>query len=216
MGSIIKYIEADVFAEFKSAILISQSADSSDLEDLNRDIIESVKFRFIEKEILGKRSYPEVKENMADLKKLKEHDRGYGLFLSEEELLDDILKNKVYRHGKHLRFLASKHQRSRMKLRFVLSPFSFVFLLRGKDQNHIIMETLDTEEATYIWHTGKNQAALSRSIRDIEKALNVIRKNGKEAFLQQQPENFSRIFHDYTDERKGFFLWKDNLEEKLV
>lgn len=91
-----------------------------------------------------------------------------------------------------------------------------LLIVLNKDQNHIILETLDTEEATYIWHTGKNQAALSKCIREIEKALNMIRKNGRETFLQQKPENFSRIFHDYTDERKGFILWKDNLEEKLV
>lgn len=42
-----KFIEADVFAEFKSAILISQSADSSNLENLNMDIIESVKKRSV-------------------------------------------------------------------------------------------------------------------------------------------------------------------------
>jgi hypothetical protein len=32
---------------------------------------------------------------------------------------------------------------------------AFVFLLIGEYQYHIVMETLDTEEATYIWHVPK-------------------------------------------------------------
>jgi hypothetical protein len=30
------------------------------------------------------------------------------------------------------------------------------------------------------------------------------------------PENFSRIIHDYSEERKGFVLWRDMLEERLL
>jgi hypothetical protein len=30
------------------------------------------------------------------------------------------------------------------------------------------------------------------------------------------PENFSRILHDYSDDQKGFILWKDMPEERLV
>ena len=33
--------------------------------------------------------------------------------------------------------------------------------------------------------------------------------------LANQPKNFSRIIHNYSDERKGFILWRDMLEEKL-
>lgn len=35
-------------------------------------------------------------------------------------------------------------------------------------------------------------------------------------FLENQPQNFTRILHDYSDERKGFVIWKDLLEEVLV
>jgi len=34
--------------------------------------------------------------------------------------------------------------------------------------------------------------------------------------LEKQPKNFSRIIHDYSEERKGFVLWRDLLEERLV
>ena len=51
-----------------------------------------------------------------------------------------------------------------MKIRFVLQPFSFVFLLAGKDHHYIVLETLDTEEATYIWKTGKIKISVINAV----------------------------------------------------
>ena len=34
--------------------------------------------------------------------------------------------------------------------------------------------------------------------------------------LMAPPENFSRILHDYSEEQKGFIIWKDTLRERLV
>ena len=39
--------------------------------------------------------------------------------------------------------------------------------------------------------------------------------SGRQIFLESNPENFIRIVHDYSDERKGFVIWKDMLEERL-
>ena len=102
-----------------------------------------------------------------------------------------------------------------MKLRFVLNPFSFVFLLSGAEGYHLVLETLNTEEATYIWHFDKNINTLKLKISDIDKDLNLIRNKGRQFFLESQPDNFSRIVHDYTDKRKGFIIWKDMLDERL-
>lgn len=94
--------------------------------------------------------------------------------------------------------------------------FSFVFLLTGTEQFHIVLETLDTEEATYIWHIDRNTQMLRENFRKIDEDLNIIRNKGRKVFLDNQPKNFSRILHDYSDERKGFAIWKDLLEERLV
>ncbi len=102
-----------------------------------------------------------------------------------------------------------------MKIRFVLSPFLFVFLLQGTGQFHIVMETLDTEEATYIWHIERDITLLKNTLKEIDLSINVIRNDGQQVFLESQPQNFTRILHDYTDERKGFVIWKDLLEETL-
>ncbi|GAA3592569.1 DEAD/DEAH box helicase family protein [Flavivirga amylovorans] len=208
-----KNVRANIFAEISDGKLVSQIATSTDLEMINREIIESVKFRFTQKEILGKK-YPEKKdENLLDLDQLQERN-GVELYKSEDELLNSLLQNENVRHFRQLRYLAMNHDSNTLKLRFVLNPFSFVFLLTGIEQYHIVLETLDTEEATYIWHINKN--VLSQKLQAIDLDLNNIRNNGRQIFLQNQPENFSRLIHDYSDERKGFIIWKDLLEERLL
>ena len=49
----------------------------------------------------------------------------------------------------------------------------------------------------------------------IDRLLGEIRINGRQAYLDTNADNFSRIVHDYSDDPKGFILWKDLLEEKL-
>jgi hypothetical protein len=49
-----------------------------------------------------------------------------------------------------------------------LDPFSFVFLLSGAEQYHIVLETLDTEEAAYVWHIDKNPLLLPDTTPEIE------------------------------------------------
>lgn len=78
------------------------------------------------------------------------------MYESEAALLAAILEDKQVKHDRQLRYLADRHDNTILKLRFVLQPFSFVFLLVGKAQFHVVLETLDTEEATYIWHLDKD------------------------------------------------------------
>jgi superfamily II DNA or RNA helicase len=212
----LKQVNLSLFAEFVNEKLVSQIAHSTDLEKLNREIIESVKFKFVTKAYFGKTTNSKFKNNLLDINQLQTDEDGTQLFDSEEEFLENILKNKSFRHYRNIRFLANKHASNVLKLRFVISPFSFVFLLPGTEQFHIVMETLDTEEATYIWHIDKDIALLRNKLKEIDLNINVIRNEGRQAFLESQPLNFTRILHDYTDERKGFVLWKDLLEEVLV
>ena len=74
----------------------------------------------------------------------------------------------------------------------------------------------NSEEATYIWHIDKNHLILPEKIHEIDQDINKIRNKGRQHFLDDQPKNFSRIIHDYSEERKGFVLWRDLLEERLV
>lgn len=57
---------------------------------------------------------------------------------------------------------------------------------------------------------------LPQSLRAIDQDLNIIRNKGRQVFLENQLSNFSRILHDYSNERKGFIIWKDMVEERLI
>ena len=211
-----KYITARIYAEFENNVLVSQSASSLDIESINQEIIETVRFRFVKQDIIGRRYSQDTGQDLLKLNDVQETSQGQSLFKNEEELLNDILMNKQAKHYRHLKFLAMKHENNIMKLRFVLNPFSFFFLLSGREQYHLILETLDTEEATYLWHIDKSLQNLKDKIALIEQDLQIIRNKGRQYFLDNQPDNFSRILHDYSDERKGFILWKDSLEEILM
>ena len=187
-------------------------ATSADIEKINWEVIEGVKFKFITKNFFGQKRITE--ENLLTTTELQNGKQ--QLYSDGEQLLDDILKNNDFKHSQQLRYLANRHEAAHLKIRFVLSPFSFVFLISGEQQFHIILETLDTEEATYLWHTDKNKQALINKVKEIDQQLNIIRNKGRQVFLETNPESFSRILHDYTDKKKGFIIWKDLLEEQLV
>ena len=67
-----------------------------------------------------------------------------------------------------------------------------------------------------IWHTPKEISELKNALHSIDKDLNKIRNEERSAFLQLAQINFSRVLHDYSDENKGFVIWKDDLEQHLT
>lgn len=209
----IKKFKVNIYAEYEDEKLIAQLATSKDIERINNEIIESVKFSFVKKNILNK--IPGIEENLLTIEQLQKSDVP-GLYNSGEELLNELLQNEKYKHYRQLQYLAEHHERQILKIRFVLSPFSFVFLLSGNENYHLILETLDTEEATYIWSIAKNNSLIKDKLREIDKQLEIIRNNGRQVFLETNPENFSKVMHDYSDDRKGFILWKSVLEERIT
>ncbi len=211
-----KSVKVDIAVRFHHAKPIFQSAFSLDLDKINQEIIDSVRFRFVSKNILGRVPGSES-ENMLNLSQVQsEGENNTLLYQSEEELLASSLNLKDAKHYNQLRYLAEKHDRSTLKIRFVLMPFSFVFLITGTQQYHIAWETLDTEEATYIWHIEKNRQSLKKTLNQINQDLGLIRNKGRQSFMEKLPANFSRIIHDYSDMRKGLVVWKGQLEERLV
>ncbi len=208
-----KNVSVTIHAEFENNAIISQLATSADIDKLNREIIEGVRFRYFSKSFLVGSIKNGPKENILDVKQLQS---GNQLYNSGEELLNDLLNRNHYKHSMSVRYLADRHVAKLLKIRFVLNPFSFVFLLTGDEQFHIILETLDTEEATYLWHFDKATNSLPMILKEIDNHLAIIHNNGRQVFLDSTPAYFSRILHDYTDEKKGFIKWKDILEERLA
>jgi superfamily II DNA or RNA helicase len=211
-----KKIKVNIVARFRNSESVSQVAFSADLDKINNEIIDSVRFKFVERNILGRIPLSSDK-NMMTVDQLQTDGVHSNLLLkTEDELLQEIFKLQDVKHYAQLQYLAANHDRSILKIRFVLMPFSFIFLLTGKQNYHIVWETLDTEEATYIWHIEKNKQILKHKLQLIDQDLGLVRAKGRQAFIETLPENFSRIIHDYSDKRKGFVLWNDLLEERLT
>lgn len=210
----IKNITVTIHAEFEKGKLISQLALSNDLKKITKELIESVKFKFITKAFLGKANTV-GQENLLDINQLQ-NVNNQKLYDSGDELLHDFLQNQNYKHQAHLQYLAEHHERTILKIRFVLNPFSFVFLLTGKTGFHIVLETLNTEEATYIWHFDNDKQALPDKLKQVDSDLNIIRNYGRQALIENPPDNFSRILHDYSADSKGFVIWKGFIEERIT
>lgn len=205
-----KNITVEIFSEFENGKLVSQLALSTDIDHINKEVVEGVKFQFLNKELL--KQFTQKKQNILTFDELQKQGKIYS---NAEELLNEILKKKQYKHSQHIQYLADRHESQVMKIRFVLNPFSFVFLLTGEQSYFVVLETLDTEEATYIWHTPKNKAYLIEEVKQIDNQINIIREKGRQTFLENSPDNFTRIIHDYSDNKKGFILWKSAIEELI-
>jgi superfamily II DNA or RNA helicase len=206
-----KLVTVDIYAELENGVILSQLATSDDIEKINKEIVETVKFQFLNKSFINES--PTAKQNILTTNELPKYKNIYG---DVDGILKDLLKGKQYKHSQHIQYLVKMHERNLMKLRFVLQPFSFVFMIVGEKKYHIVLETLDTEEATYIWHLEKSKSLLIDTIKQIDTELTIIRENGRQSYLETNPQNFSRIVHDYSGNTKGFMIWKGQLEERLI
>lgn len=212
-----KLITTDIAVRFSDSVVISATAKSDDINCINNTLIESVRFEFVKREFFRPKDGTLInKMNTFDTLLDQYHSSAKDLFGSEQDLLNNILNVKKCKHYLHLKYLSAKHETSILKLRFVLQPFSFLFLLSGEKKYHIIWETLDSEEATYIWDTEKSREALRDTLNQIEEIITGIKKTGRQDYLKQDHPNFSRIWHDYSDTKKGFITWKGILDERLV
>lgn len=212
-----KMIAVAITVRYTDNQILSATAESEDIDSINNNMIDSVRFEFVKREILsgkGRLTDDKTIHTMNDL--LSTYKEGVKIFSSEANLLEDILSNKKSKHYLQLKYLSSRHEASVLKVRFVLQPFSFLFLLAGEKKYHIVWETLDSEEATYVWHIDKGREALRIVLGEIEIILHGIKQTGRQNFLEKENSNFSRVLHDFSDAKKGFIAWKGLLEERLV
>ncbi|HEY5464814.1 MAG TPA: DEAD/DEAH box helicase [Hanamia sp.] len=213
-----KTIDTLIQIHYLEKQIISKKALSEDIDKINNSIIDTVRFEFVKRNILSYKGNAEGSSVVHTLDSLTAKDKNIAgkLFKSEQDLIDEILSIKDSKHYHQLTWLSSQHVSSVLKIRFVLSPFSFLFLLGGDKKYHIVWETLNSEEATYIWHFEKSMDALRKGLTEIETILTKIKTTGKQDYLSNKHDNFSRVMHDYSDVKSGFTGWKGMMEERLV
>jgi superfamily II DNA or RNA helicase len=211
-----KLIITEIEIHYNENQILSATAFSEDINKINSGIIDSVRFEFVKKRILPFKGHNDESPILNTSDTLLDQPALKKMFKSDKDLIDDILSVKDAKHYHHLKFLAAQHLSSVLKIRFVLQPFSFLFLLQGDKKYYMVWETLNSEEATYIWQFEKTMDALRNGLKDIEDVLTEMRNTGKQDYLKKDHPNFSRVIHDYSGTKQGFTAWKGLLEQRLV
>lgn len=187
-------------------------ATSEEISRINKSFIEEVKIEMLrvagKKEVSGENqlfTMQEYLETFVD-------GNSQQVFKDENDFLETVLRRPGTKHHPHLRWLSGKHRQDLEKLRLVQKPFSYVFLLDNSDNYFIVWETLDTEEATFIWKFRKDAITTKQILAETNTALNRIAKDGRNEYRALLESNFGRVFHDYQDAENGFKNWKAELE----
>jgi len=119
-----------------------------------------------------------------------------------------------------LNTLRERHRSDLIRLRIVRSPFSFLCFLSGQSGGFFVWETLDGTDATYVWTLARpiayyldgNKKELRRTLEEVEANIDFIHAAGRNEYLQEKHEKFTRIIHNYQD-GDGFLKWKDRIEK---
>jgi len=199
--------------------IVSTEVNSPEISKIDEQIIDAVKHEFI-KSTIKKKSNGKIEKSSFTMDEYFDAFADEGIkpntfYNNDKEFFEDLLKIVNTKHYKHLRYLSSKHSHDIMKLRFVHEPFSFIFLITGVENYYIIWETLDTQEATYVWQITKNIKQLKMTILKIEEIICKIKVQGKMPYLKSREDSLIRVFHDYSDNVGGFVKWKGEIESKL-
>jgi hypothetical protein len=177
-------------------------AQSPEIAGINQSLIETVRLHWV-KDTVKKKVKIETEQTILGVDEMF-------------TLADDLIRITDTKHYHHLQYLAGRHAHEVMRLRFVLKPFSFLFLLEGTEHYHVVWETLDTEEATYVWPVAKDLTLLKLALKKIEETIQLVKSQGKAAYISAAGETYRRIFHRYKEGVKGFVKWKGELESGLA
>lgn len=216
----ISQIQVSVRIEVADGVPLNIEAHSPEIASINQCLIETVRFQYV-KEAVRKKVKMETENNLLTMEAFfdtlsEQTVKATAFYEDEKALADDLLQITETKHYHHLRYLAQKHAHHLMRLRFVLKPFSFIFLLEGETQYHLVWETLHTEEATYVWPVDKNVVRLKLALKKVESVIQLVKVQGKVAYLAAEEGACRRIFHQYKEGVKGFVKWKDELESGLT
>jgi hypothetical protein len=112
--------------------------------------------------------------------------------------------------------LSSLHDADAFQLRMT-GKLSFIFVVKGKIDYHLIWETYETEEATYIWKlVGPDRKSRQKEMSDHLKTIKSLRSKNKLHYIRSNPLNFTRIVHDYSQKNGGVEKWKLMLPERIT
>lgn len=216
----LKKVAVDIHLIQRGGEIEVVNVGSVDLERIDESILDQVRFYFLKKKI-SRGPISNVDQSLFTPEEYLDSISGSQfnanqLYQNESGLLEDLIHISKSKHYQQLQYLAAHHAYQLMKLRLVHKPFSFIFLLEGEERYHLVWETLDTREATYIWHVDKNIKLLKRKVKLVDHIINTIMVQGKTVYITSTEDDYTRIFHNYSNLVRGFVQWKAELESCLT
>lgn len=211
-------ISVEISYIIENGILVENKATSAILETINNSVIESVKLCYLHdlpdriNRLKPTKDFY-TKEDLLALLSNSKKDLNI-LFEYDKFFVEAIFEISNTKHFKQLNFLSDKHNYKQRSIQFILKPFAFIFFIEGKENYHLVWETLNTAEATYVWKLNKNLEPLNKSIKNIENIIASIKAktDGKLSYISLNEGNFNRVIHDYSDPGKGFITWKKEMD----
>lgn len=208
-----KKVEIVPSITFTDGEITSVNATSAEIGRIDPTLIEEVKFELVKSTRKKELSEDQLLFAIDQyIETFTEKVHAAGIFNGDDDFMNVILERSGTKHYHHLRFLSSKQEAALQKLRVIQRPFSFVFFVAGTQQYHIIWETLDTTEATYIWSAAKDSKAVNAFVKDTHATIERIVRDGKSEYIREKEVGCTRIRHKYTDLQHGFKSWKEEIE----
>jgi len=207
-----KTLKCHLTLEAIGGTIQSKTARLSQEDVINGTMIEKVTDYCIKSEILDcDDPITLVEEKLAAVIDFSEDERNLIW------LLNKIDKFKTSKHYYHLSHLSSLHDAASFRLRMTGKPVSFIFAVQGAHDYHLVWETYETEEATYVWKLqGRDTKSRQKEVGELLERIKWLRAQNKVAYIQSKPSNFKRIEHDYGQENGGLEKWKASLSEYIT
>ncbi|PZR30067.1 MAG: hypothetical protein DI535_00780 [Citrobacter freundii] len=193
--------------------ITSVNATSAEIDRIDPTLIEEVKFELVKS--TRRKELPDDQHLFAIdeyIETFTDEENTAGIFNNDSDFMEVILERSGTKHYHHLRFLSSRQEAVLQKLRVIQRPFSFVFFVAGAQQYHIVWETLDTTEATYVWSVAKDDHSVNEFVGETHTIIERILRDGKSEYIRQLNRNLTRVFHEYMDLQSGFRKWKKEIE----
>ena len=215
-----KYFKIKATITISGNEVISKSASSNEIDQINQDAVNLVKIKnsldvvTIERKNERKKIILNLNELLTSINK----SGNSNIFeITEEDLVSILVNNSEIRNKSQIDFLVKTYGSSKFKISFTPKPyFGFMFYIDAKKLNYICWELLDSH-ATYLWALNKEDG-FSLLTEKVEESINYIYNEGRNSYKSNySKELVNLIFHTIShnkienDEKLGFKIWKNKL-----
>lgn len=188
-----------------------EKASAREIDQINSSILENATCDFSLDLILGGNRL----ENPHDLRTPEQFLKeilGDDQDISPEVFLEKAFIFKGGKHRNQLKYLSSKHLSDIFSLHFTPDPFSFLFLIPGRDKYFLVLETFDVELATYMWECDPSPDSAQNKLEEIKPLMTAFSERYRQKYYSSKPVGFHRIQHNYKNDIDGYNVWRERFD----